>query len=441
MMPHTYVWGINKEYYEMSEKRKTLVTGSSATSKSKEKISRREFIADAGVAALSFAVVKPGIVHGTEANSKVRLGMIGCGMRGKDISERFVRNGGYEIVAAADYFQDRVDEFGEKFGLDSGKRFTGLSGYKRVLEAGVDAIAVESTPYFHPEQAAAAIDAGVHVYLAKPIAVDVWGCNLVAESGRKATAKRLCLLVDFQTRANALYSEAVKRVQYGDIGRLMYGEANFVTGPTWLTWNPIGKILYDKPNDPETRLRAWGLSRELSGDIITEQAIHAIDVASWILEADAVSAYGRGGLKSRKIGTCWDYFTVIYQFAKGVVLTFHCKQGGTDDFGGIDCTIFGTEGAIDTHYGGQVSIRGSAPYPGGETSEIYWEGASKNIADFHDNITKGRYANTTVAASVRSTLTSILGRSAAYEEREMTWDEMIKANEKLEVDFLKDLKA
>lgn len=119
---------------------------------------------------------------------------------------------------------------------------------------------------------------------------------------------------------------------------------------------------------------------------------------------------------------------------------YHCKQGGTDDFGGIVCTMFGTAGAIDTHYGGQVSIRGSAPYKGGKTSEIYWEGASKNIADFYDNITKGRYANTTVAASIRSTLTSILGRSAAYESREMTWEEMIKASEKLEAD-LRGLKA
>ena len=420
----------------MSEKQKSLTTG-----KRQRQITRRDFIAGAGAAAFSLAVVKPSAVRGTEANSKVRLGMIGCGMRGKDIGERFVGHGGYEIVAAADYFRDRVDEFGEKFGLESGKRFTGLSGYKRVLDSGVDAVAVESTPYFHPEQAAAAIDAGIHVYLAKPAAIDVWGCNLVAESGKKATEKRLCFLVDFQTRVNRFYREAVKRVHYGDIGHLMYGEANFVTGPTWLTWNPIGKILYDKPNDPEARLRGWGLDKDLSGDIITEQAIHAIDVASWILEEDAISAYGRGGLKSRKIGNCWDYFTVIYEFAKGVVLTFHCKQGGTDDFGGCDCTMFGTKGAIDTHYGGQVSIRGSAPYKGGETSEIYWGGASKNIADFYDNITKGRYANTTVAASVRSTLTSILGRSAAYEGREMTWGEMIKDNEKLEVDFLKDLKV
>jgi len=420
----------------MLKKRKNSVAG-----KNQKGISRRRFIAGTGATALSFVVMRPELVRGSEANSKVKLGMIGCGDRGKGIGEKFAEHGGYEIVAAADYFQDRVDEFGEKFGVDVSRRFTGLSAYKRLLEQGVDAVAIESPPYFHPEQASAAVEAGVHVYLAKPAAVDVPGCNLIAASGKKATANKLCFVVDFQTRANDFYREGVKRVQYGDIGRIMYGEANFVTGPTWLTWNPIGKILYDKPNDPEARLRAWGLSKALSGDIITEQAIHALDVASWIIDEDAVSAYGTGGLKSRKIGNAWDYFTVIYNFPKDVVVTFHCKQGGTDDVGGIVCTVWGTEGAIDTNYGGEVSIRGKVPYAGGETSEIYWGGASRNISDFYDNITKGRYSNITVAPSVRSTLTSILGRSAAYKRVEMTWEEMMKANEKLEATFLKDLKA
>jgi len=420
----------------MSEEAEKSVVG-----ERERRMNRREFIAGASTAALSFAAIKPKLVFGTEANSKVRLGMIGCGMRGTDIGDKFIEQGGYEIVAAADYFQDKVNEFGEKFGIEQNKRFTGLAGYKRLLEAGVDAVAIESPPYFHPEQAAAAIDAGVHVYLAKPIGVDVPGCNLVAETGRKATSNKLCFLVDFQTRANRFYREAVKRVHYGEIGRIMYGDANFVTGPTWITWNPIGKILADKPNDPEARLQAWGLDKALSGDIITEQAIHALDVASWIVGEDALSAYGTGGLKSRKTGTAWDYFAVVYHFPKDVALSFNCKQGGADECGGIMCRFYGTDGVIDTHYGGDVGIRGSTPYKGGKTSEIYWGGVSKNIADFYDNITNGRFANTTVQPSVRSILTSILGRDAAYKRREMRWDEMMKANEKLEVDFLKDLKA
>ena len=75
-----------------------------------------------------------------------------------------------------------------------------------------------------PEQAAAAVDAGRHVYLAKPIAVDVPGCHTIADSSKRASAKKLCFLVDFQTRANEFYLEALKRVHEGALGRFAFGE-------------------------------------------------------------------------------------------------------------------------------------------------------------------------------------------------------------------------
>ncbi|MHC4417782.1 MAG: hypothetical protein ACYSU6_04255 [Planctomycetota bacterium] len=117
------------------------------------------------------------------------------------------------------------------------------------------------------------------------------------------------------------------------------------------------------------------------------------------------------------------------------------KQCDGGHFGDIGCRMYGLDGAIDTHYGGKVSILGSNPYKGGETGNLYPEGTSANIATFYDNITKGEFANTTVAPSIRSNLASILGRDAAYKRREFTWAELIKANEKLESDVIKGLKA
>jgi predicted dehydrogenase len=274
------------------------------------------------------------------------------------------------------------------------------------------------------------------VYLAKPIAVDVPGCLTIRESGEKATANELCFLVDFQTRANELYREAIKRVQYGDIGRIVSGEAGYQCGPTW---DHMMDALRANPDDPEARLRAWGLDRELSGDVITEQNIHALDVACWILDEQPVSAWGKGGRKARDVGSCWTQFSVIYTFPNDIVVTFNSKQfgAGYDD---IMCRMYGTRGTVDTHYFGDVTIRGDAPYQGGEVGNLYTDGVVRNIADFYDSITEGRFANTTVPASVRSNLTTILGRTAAYKQREVTWDEMMKANEKMEVN-LRGLKA
>lgn len=237
--------------------------------------------------------------------------------------------------------------------------------------------------------------------------------------------------MDFQTRANEFYCEAIKRVQYGDIGGLVCGEAGYQTGRLGIK---------EKPGTVEARLRNWVFDKALSGDIITEQNIHAIDVACWILDGRPISAYGIGGRKSRTdVGDCWDHFAVVFRFEKDVVVSFSSKQFGKG-YDDILCRMYGRRGTIDTHYGGQVSIRGSSPYKGGITAGIYQKGAVKNISDFYNSIKPGKFSNTTVAESVRSNLATIVGRTAAYRQQEVTWQGVIDAGEKIEAN-LKGLKA
>jgi predicted dehydrogenase len=392
--------------------------------------SRRTFLTTAAAAGAPL-LVSSRTAFGYEANSRLTLGAIGNGGRGTWIADLFQKHGGYQITAAADYFQARVDEFGAKFQVPAERRYTGLAGYRRLLESGVDAVVIESPPYFHPRQAADAVEAGKHVYLAKPIAVDVPGCRTVEESGRKATEKKRAFLVDFQTRTDPFYREAVKRVQYGDIGRVISGEATYFCGPTW---GDQAKWLKEKPGDPELRLRAWGLDRALSGDVITEQNIHALDVASWVLDAAPLHAVGTGGQRARTAGNCWDTFSVIFTFPQDVILSFSSKQLG-DGWDDICCRIYGTEGTLDSHYFGEVSIRGKLPYRGGKIPNLYTDGAVANIAGFHEAITRGDWTNPTVAQSVRSNLTTILGRTAAWRGARVTWDEVVGANETLEADL------
>ena len=267
-------------------------------------------MAKAGAAAVSLTFVKPERVRGNQANSKIRLGLVGCGGRGGWIAGLFQKHGGYEVVAVADYFKDRADKVGADLGVPEARRFTGLAGYKRLLEKGVDAAAIETPPYFHPEQAAAAIAAGVHVYLAKPAAVDVPGCHAIAASARDAAARKLAFLVDFQTRAHPAFIEAVGRVHRGSLGEIVFGEAVYHADCPFDQWYDL---IRSDPGNPETWIRAWGLDRALSGDMITEQDIHTIDVMNWVMGTPPVYAIGSGGLTARpKIGTCWDHFVVYY---------------------------------------------------------------------------------------------------------------------------------
>jgi len=409
-----------------------------STEQNQHGFSRRRFIAGASAAALSFTVVKPELVRGYDANSKVDLGLIGCGGRGVWIAGLFKEHGGYNIVAGADYFQDRVDQLG-RLGVAKSSLYTGLSGYRRLLEGKVDAVAIESPPYFHPEQAAAAVEAGCHVYVAKPLAVDVPGCHSIAASGEKATRKKRCFLVDFQTRADKFFCEAIKRVHDGALGTFAFGEATYHADCPF-------KRMYDSwradPDGAENRLRAWGLDRVLSGDIITEQNIHTLDVMSWIMDAEPVWAVGTGGRTVRPVGTCWDHFAGLFEYPNHVGITFSSRQidGHGTQPEGIRNRMFGSEGVLETEYGDLVIIRGENFYRGGKSPGIYQEGAVANIKTFHESITEGKFDNPTVAPSVRSNLVTILGRTAAYERRKVTWDEIINSKEKLDAN-LKGLKA
>ena len=320
--------------------------------------------------------------------------------------------------------------------MPAANRYTGLSAYRKLLEQKLDAVMIESPPYFHPEQAAAAIDAGKHVYLAKPVAVDVPGCQTVAESGKKATAKKLCFQVDFQTRANKLYQDAVKAVHDGEIGKIVSVEANYQTG---LVFENLDEQLRKDPKNPELRLRAWGVDRFLSGDVITEQNIHAIDVACWMLDAEPLRAYGTGGRKRDYVGNCWDHFAVIYYFPNDLVVSFNSHQSGFG-YDDILCRVYGLKGTADTHYFGNVTVKAKEFHSDGNVGNLYTSGAETNIATFRDNLTKGDCANPTVPASVRSNLTTILGRMAAYKNGLVTWDDMMRAKEKFLPDF-KGLKA
>ncbi len=399
-------------------------------------LTRRRFLAGTGASVLAFTVLKPELVRGAEANAKINLGLIGCGHRGQWIAKLFQKHGGYNFVALADYFQDQVDEAGEKLNVPATNRYAGLSGCRRLLEQKLDAVVIESPPYFHPEQAAAAVEAGKHVYLAKPIAVDVPGCLTVAESGQQATAKKLCFLVDFQTRANKLYQDAVKAVHDGELGKIISVEANYHCGPTW---ERMDQLLRQSPQDPEVRLRAWGVSRLLSGDVITEQNIHALDVACWMLDAEPIRAYGTGGRKREFVGDCWDHFAVIYYFPNDVVVSFNSHQSGFG-YDDIMCRVYGLKGTADTHYFGNVTVKAKELHSDGKVGNLYSDGVETNIATFHDSIIRGDCANTSVPASVRSNLTTILGRMAAYRKGVATWQEMMKAKEKFTPD-LQGLKA
>jgi predicted dehydrogenase len=300
-----------------------------------------------------------------------------------------------------------------------------------IAKGGLDAIAIISPPYFHPEQARAAVAAGLHVYLAKPTAVDVPGCHSIKESGTTARRKKQVFLVDFQTRANEFYIEAVRRLHAGAMGDICFGEASY---------HADRLAIKVPPGSQEARMRNWVFDQALSGDIIVEQNIHALDVMSWTMkDSPPLRCTGTGGRRVRiDVGDAWDHFALAYEYPNHVGVTFSSRQfAGHGDPGGIINRVFGTKGVFSSKYGGPVMIRGAgdAFYRGGGTERIYREGVEVNIRSFHDLVQKKDAANVTLEPSVTSNLVAIMGRMAAYEGRTVTWSELVAIKRKMQPDL------
>ncbi|MBI2433676.1 MAG: Gfo/Idh/MocA family oxidoreductase [Candidatus Hydrogenedentes bacterium] len=385
-------------------------------------VPRRQFL-QYGAALTTGMAILPGVVRSaTAANNKVRVGVIGCGGRGAWIAGLFNESGLAEVVALHDVFQDRVDAAGEKHGVPPERRFTGLDGYHALLEHELDAVAIISPPYFHPEQAVAALAKGKHVYLAKPIAVEVPGCKDILDAAEKVRGNQ-SVFVDFQTRSNEFFQGAAQRVHEGFIGEPVCGQFFYHTGRLGIKM---------PPGTEEARLRNWVFDKALSGDIIVEQNIHVLDVANWYLQGHPVKAHGWGGRRVRvDVGDCWDHFVVGYVYANDVLVDFSSTQFnyGFDD---LCMRLFCSEGTVESHYGGDVEIRGKKNgWKGGNTGKIYHDGAVINIHDFCTALQNGQTLHN-IEASAESTMTSILGRMAAYEQREVTWDEMAASTVRLD---------
>ena len=401
-----------------------------ASNARKATLSRRQFLGGTVAAAASFTIMKPSNVRGTEANSRLEVGVIGLGGRGKWIAGLIEDHGGYQITSLADYFPAVVNAAGEQFKVSKERRFSGLSGYKKVIESKPDAVFLETPPYCFPDHVKAAVKAGCHVYIAKPLACDVAGCLTVAEMGRKSTAADKVFLVDFQTRTHPFFIEAVKRIHRGEIGKIamlssVYTDESFSDPPKTATI--------------ESRLQRliWTNDVALGGGMLVNAGIHAVDVALWLAGKAPVSAAGSARVaKPNPNGDTNYVYSITYEFEDGLILNHRGEHLKNRKNFSSNCNAYGVAGHLETAYSGNVRMLGNkAGYRGGKVEGLYGQGAIDNIAAFHKSIVNRIYDNPTLEPSINSTLATILGRQAASKNSKVTWDQMINENEKLEVDF------
>src|SRR5712691_4425976 len=400
-------------------------------SRDAEDVDRRTFLGTTAAAAAAM-FIKPARVHGTKANSAIRVGLLGCGGRGTEDAGNLVDTGGARVVALADLFQDQLDAAHAHFdqmqqakgyaALDSRQLFVGPRAYEQIAASKeVDAIVIATPPYFHPQHLESVVAAGKHVYLEKPVAVDVPGAKRVIEIGKRAEGK-LSLDVGFQIRDCPPFVEMVHRIHAGALGKIACGEAYYLAGyidrPAWPNASPT-----------ERRLRNWLYDRALSGDIIVEQNIHVIDICNWILKAHPLKASATGGRQGRPAdGDVYGNYHVLFHYPDGVDVTFSSTQFAK---GWWDVTerFFGTKGTSQSPYTGPLGIWGEEPWQaegtpekdagqaafsatGKFTSNLEFADREKKKA-FVESITSGNFHNQ-ADKGAESALSCMMARTAAY---------------------------
>jgi len=370
----------------------------------------------------------------TTFKRKIKLGVVGLGGRGQWIAGFFQKHGGYQICAVADYFPAVAAARGAELGVDESRRYSGLSGCQKVISSGVEAIVIIDVPCFYPEQARAAVAAGLHVYMAKPVAVDVPGALAILDAGKAATQQQRVFLVDYQIPTDPINIEVAQRVRDGGLGKLAQIQTVGICG---------GFGDPPKTANLESRLQnlTWCNDIALGSDYIGSFDIHAIDAALWVAGQRPVAAAGASRVcRENPHGDAHDVCSVIYHYADGLVHNHFgqalANNNNNDGEDGLIARFHGQLANAQINYIGKSFVRGGPKhYSGGPVENLYEAGAVRNIAAFYNNVTVGQFENQSVPRAVDGVLTCVLGREAAARKTFLTMDELLKENRKMEVDL------
>jgi predicted dehydrogenase len=409
---------------------------------------RRTFIKNSVIISAG-AIIAPHIVRGKISASSVQLGIIGCGGRGTAVISSMSKNANVNIIAMADIFEDKLKEKHDVYNelnaakglpaIKSSNMYQGSKAFEKLLQnKDVDAVLISSPCYTHPEFLEAAIQAGKHVYCEKPVALDVAGVKRAQNAAKGVTNKSVT--IGFQIRHATPYVEMVKRIHNGEIGDIAAAQMYYISSRN-------EKVPVIGKSDDELKIRNHFHFRSMSGGILLDQGIHMLDVCNWALQDHPIAAVGAGGRNlPDNFGDNYNHFEIAYKYPKKINVSMLSTQSG-NTFGDVCARFIGTKGVAEAHYSGGVFIKGENEWDSGvpkSDAEVTPQQRAAGVflsalgdsdknkgSNFINSIETGKYINT-VSEAAASTLTAILGRQTAENNKEVTWDGMISGNEKID---------
>ena len=413
--------------------------------------SRRRFISNSTLAAIGTLGAAQLLTSCKDGNSKkkeiklpellsqapdgkvLKAGLIGCGGRGTGAAINFLDAGpNLQITALGDVFQDRLDKCRAELKTEKNveiadeKCFLGFDSYEKVIDSGVDLVLLCTPPHFRPQHVEAAVKAGKHIFMEKPIAVDPVGARSVMVSSERAKQSGLCMVSGTIRRNQKDFMETQRRVASGEIGEIVSAHIIRNGGSLW--------VIKRKPgwSDMEYMLRNWANFCWLSGDHIVEQFIHEIDVMNWYIGKIPVRAIAWGGRQRRVTGDQYDFFSVEYVYDNG--MQTHCAARQITGCSNLTRQLITcTEGFADAK-GTLYNLRGEElwkyPYPAEGAPDQTWKVKDPYVQE-HINLVTGIRTGTMIndaEAQINSTLITIMARMSAYTGKDVTWEEVMNSD-------------
>ena len=396
-------------------------------------LTRRSFLeggATVATAALApFALPRRITPGGAET---LRVGLVGCGGRGTGAAADALRaDPNVKLVALGDTFADHLEsslkslggeaDLKDKLDVPPERRFVGFDAYLRVIEAS-DVVLLCTTPHFRPLHMRAAVEAGKHLFVEKPVATDAPGVRSILESARIAREKQLNVVSGLCYRYHFAKRAVMERVHGGDIGEIVAMQTTYNTGGLWHRGRKDGW------SDMEWQIRNWLYFTWLSGDHIAEQHIHSLDKIAWAMKdempAKATSSGGRVQRTDPMYGNVYDHFNTVYEWKNGVRAFSSCRQwnGASSD---VSDFVFGTQGTASLQ-GHEIRGAKSWRWRSEEEDNMY--------QNEHDALFAAIRAGKVIDNSqymANSTLMAIMGRMAAYTGQTITWEQALNSTEDL----------
>lgn len=402
---------------------------------------RRDFLKASTTAVAAGALASklgfPAVLSAQANSDRLRIGFIGCGGRGTGAAAQALKADSNVVLhAMADVYESSLDrslasvnkEVGEaqKFDVPKSRQFVGLDGYQKVLQSGVDVVILTTPPGFRPLHFKAAIDAGKHVFLEKPMGTDATGCKQIMATAAEAQKKGLSVVDGFCWRYNYARRELYKRIHDGAIGDIRAIYATYLTGP--VKPMPAKESRPEGMSDTEWQVRNWYNFTWLSGDGLVEQAIHSVDKIAWgMKDVPPLKCTATGGRQiPNHEGNIWDHISVNYEWENGARAfmaqrqTTGCHNENNDYILGTKGSAYITRGVFIKDLDGKITWRHEGAVP-----DMY----QVEHNEMYAAIRQGRPLNSGVRMC-QSTLMGIMGRMAGYTGQEVPWEHMMKSNER-----------